>query len=978
MASPAWLPLEVSPSPAASQSPPSPTGGTPSTSKSSTATANDSMQESFQMKNPNGSSYVAPVPSFFQQPPSSSGIKSGAPVSSVVLQPPIPGSSSSAAPAFSYNISQTGFAFPSGQHLQSSMVILLIQVESDLEKLSHSWFHVTYLNVLAAVAPGSGNVSSASTISQSVSLLAHGPSSSAATTMAPNLVPTTSWVPTGLPFGIAPGTPRTPGTPGPPGMLQPAQISSNRAVASVAADSSSMVQRPGMPTGPVPLNSSIQPQIGASYPSLPALAGHPQGLWLQPPQMGGMPRQPVVPYSAAFPGPLPLMAHGMHLPSVPVPDPQPPGVTPVENSGSIPVSSTASSLQLVGPSGMHTLVHKSGDRTKVNDVGVQDRAAINEQLDAWTAHKTDTGVVYYYNALTGESTYAKPADFKGEPDKVSVQPIPVSIVAVKERYVSSWQIPNEVTELKKKPDGEVSKEHLMSVPNTSVVMEKGSTTISLSTPAINTGGRDAIALRSSGVQPSSSALDLIKKKLQDSGAPVVSSPVPAPSGMTGSESNGSKAVEATTKGQQSENSKDKLKDANGDGNFSDSSSDSEDADSGPTKEECIVQFKEMLKERGVAPFSKWEKELPKIVFDPRFKAIPSYSARRSLFEHYVKTRVEEERKEKRAAQKAAIEGFKQLLDEASEEIDHETDYQTFRKKWGNDPRFMALDRKDRENLLNERVLPLKRAAEEKAQAIRAAAASGFKSMLREKGDITVNSRWSRVKDSLRNDPRYKSVKHEDREVLFNEYLADLRATEEEAEREAKLKRQEQDKLKERERELRKRKEREEQEMERVRVKVRRKEAIASFQALLASWTESKTKLEKDPQGRAANPDLDSLEMEKLFREHIKMLHERCAREFKTLLAEVLTADAAAQETEDGKTVLNSWSTAKRLLKRDPRYNKMPRKDREALWRRHAEEMLRKQKSELERKEDKKIDAKSRSTIESGRFPSGLRGTHEWR
>lgn len=30
-------------------------------------------------------------------------------------------------------------------------------------------------------------------------------------------------------------------------------------------------------------------------------------------------------------------------------------------------------------------------------------------------------------------------------------------------------------------------------------------------------------------------------------------------------------------------------------------------------------LQEMLKERGVAPFSKWEKELPKIVFDPRFK-----------------------------------------------------------------------------------------------------------------------------------------------------------------------------------------------------------------------------------------------------------------------------------------------------------------------------------------------------------------------
>lgn len=41
----------------------------------------------------------------------------------------------------------------------------------------------------------------------------------------------------------------------------------------------------------------------------------------------------------------------------------------------------------------------------------------------------------------------------------------------------------------------------------------------------------------------------------------------------------------------------------------------------------------------------------------------------------------------------------------------------------------------------------------------------------------------------------------------------------------------------------------------------------------ASWTESKLKLEKDPQGRASNPDLDSTEMEKLFRDHIKMLHE---------------------------------------------------------------------------------------------------------
>ncbi|KAK9274753.1 hypothetical protein L1049_022005 [Liquidambar formosana] len=378
--------------------------------------------------------------------------------------------------------------------------------------------------------------------------------------------------------------------------------------------------------------------------------------------------------------------------------------------------------------------------------------------------------------------------------------------------LSSWQIPTEVTELKKKQDGDALKDHSLPVPSTNILTEKESVP-SLSAPAVNTGGRDATSLRPSVVPGSSSALDLIKKKLQDSGAPVTSSPVPASSGPGALELNGLRAGETTVRGQQSENSKDKIKDANGDGNMSDSSSDSEDADSGPTKEQCIIQFKEMLKERGVVPFSKWEKELPKIVFDPRFKAIPSHSARRSLFEHYVKTRAEEERKEKRAAQKAAIEGFKQLLEEASEDIDHNTDYQTFRKQWGNDPRFVALDRKDQELLLNERVLPLKRAAEEKTQAMRAAAASSFKSMLQDKGDITATTRWSRVKDSLRNDPRYKSVRHDDREVIFNEYVSELKAAEEEAMREAKAKREEQEKLKERERELRKRKKREEQEME---------------------------------------------------------------------------------------------------------------------------------------------------------------------
>ncbi|KAM1846586.1 hypothetical protein ACFX14_010981 [Malus domestica] len=982
MASPASLPQEVKPSVsvspaggASTQTAASPASSVgPTTSNSPCGSVNDSVQEPLQIKFGNAPTFAVPAPSFsYNVPPNanisfgtsqqsspSSAIKSNPPAPPMV-QAPVHGLSSSASPPFSYNIPKSGYSFPNNQQFQSGT------------------------NITPATAQETGNASLSSTSLHSGSLPAPTSSSTVNISSAPNAGPKASLVPTVPSFNMTPGMPGTPRTPGLPGIAHSVQISFNPTAPSAPIDSSSVALRPNMQAVPV-ASSAVHPHVGPPYPSLSAM-GAP---WLPSPQIGGLPRPPFLPYPAAFPGPFPLPVHVMPLSSVPLPDSQPPGVTPVGNTVANYLSSVGSRHQLAGSSGMQKELPHPG-------VGTDGRAVVNEQLDAWTAHKTETGVVYYYNALTGESTYDKPPGFREEPGKVSMQPTPVSTVNLtgtdwvlvttsdgKKFYhnsktkVSSWQIPDEVIELRNKQDSDVPKEHTISVPNNNLMIERGSAPVSLSAPAINTGGREAMPFKPSAVQGTSSALDLIKRKLQD---PVTSSPISAPS-----ESNGARGVESTPKGQQSENSEDKLKDTNGDGNLSDSSSDSEDADSGPTKEECIIQFKEMLKERGVAPFSKWEKELPKIVFDPRFKAIPSHEARRSLFEHYVKTRAEEERKEKRAAQKAAIEEFKQLLDETSENIDHNTDYQSFRKKWSNDPRFKALDRKDREHLLNERVLPLKRAAEEKAQAERAAAAAGFKSMLKEKGDITVSSRWSRVKDSLWNDPRNKNVRHEDREVLFNEYISGLKAVEEEAEREAKAKRDEQEKLRERERELRKRKEREEQETERVRLKVRRKEAVATFQALLvetikdpqASWTGSKPKLEKDPQRRAANPDLDPSDMDKLFREHVKMLNERCAYEFRTLLAEVLTAEAASQETEDGKTVLNSWSTAKRILKTDPRYDKTPRKEREVLWRRYSEEMLRKQKSAVGRKEDRKTDAKSRSSIDAGRNPYGSRGTHDRR
>ena len=96
-----------------------------------------------------------------------------------------------------------------------------------------------------------------------------------------------------------------------------------------------------------------------------------------------------------------------------------------------------------------------------------------------------------------------------------------------------------------------------------------------------------------------------------------------------------------------------------------------------------------------------------------------------------------------------------------------------------------------------------------------------------------------------------------------------------------------------------------------------------------------------------------------------------------MLSEVITAEAAEQE-KDGKTVLTSWSTAKRLLKADPRYTKMPRKDRESMWRRFVEEMQRRQKVALDQETEKHTESRKRSSVDSGKYLSGSRRTHERR
>lgn len=66
----------------------------------------------------------------------------------------------------------------------------------------------------------------------------------------------------------------------------------------------------------------------------------------------------------------------------------------------------------------------------------------------------------------------------------------------------------------------------------------------------------------------------------------------------------------------------------------------------------------------VSAFSTWEKELHKIVFDPRYLLLTS-KERKQVFEKYMKERAEEERQEKRNRMKQRKEDYRKLMEEAN-------------------------------------------------------------------------------------------------------------------------------------------------------------------------------------------------------------------------------------------------------------------------------------------------------------------------
>ncbi|XP_015109979.1 transcription elongation regulator 1 isoform X1 [Diachasma alloeum] len=393
----------------------------------------------------------------------------------------------------------------------------------------------------------------------------------------------------------------------------------------------------------------------------------------------------------------------------------------------------------------------------------------------------------------------------------------------------------------------------------------------------------------------------------------------------------------------------------------------------------IKSFRDMLAEKDVSAFSTWEKELHKIVFDPRYLLLTS-KERKQVFEKYVKERAEEERREKRNKMKERKDQFQKLLEEAN--LHGKSSFSDFAQKHGRDERFKNVEKmRERESLFNEYILEVRKREKEEKTAKREQVKKDFITMLREHKDIDRHSHWSDCKKRLEGDWRYRLVDSATtREDWFRDYvrlLKDERKREKERDKEKDHRHRDKDhhkserKDKERKEERKERKEKDKEKKRRSNNSTEEngKESKKEVEKESGEIEEAEDKLTKKENDNYENDEHSDSEedREKAKRERERRaeasLREREREVQRTLATHLRDRDKERQHHRHTEAVQHfsalladlvrngdlAWREAKRQLRKDHRWElaeSLDREEKERLFNEHIEQLGRKKRDKF--------------------------------
>ncbi|XP_015730972.1 transcription elongation regulator 1 isoform X4 [Coturnix japonica] len=549
-------------------------------------------------------------------------------------------------------------------------------------------------------------------------------------------------------------------------------------------------------------------------------------------------------------------------------------------------------------------------------------------VSEWTEYKTADGKTYYYNNRTLESTWEKPQELK-EKEKLEEK--------IKETIKEPTEEPLPMETEEEEPKEEPMKELIKEEPKEEEMTEEEkaaqkakpvATTPIPGTPwCVVWTGDERVFFYNPTTRLSmwDRPDDLIGRADVDK---IIQEP-PHKKGMEEGKKLIREEHESTEEANEDEPIKIKKRKKDDNKDIDSEKEAAMEAEIKAARERAIVplearmkQFKDMLLERGVSAFSTWEKELHKIVFDPRYLLL-NPKERKQVFDQYVKTRAEEERKEKKNKIMQAKEDFKKMMEESK--INPRTTFSEFAAKHAKDSRFKAIEKmKDREALFNEFITAARKKEKEDSKTRGEKIKMDFFELLANH-HLDSQSRWSKVKDKVETDPRYKAVdSSSQREDLFKQYIEKI-AKNLDSEKEKELERQAriEASLREREREVQKARSEQTKEIDREREQHKREEAIQNFKALLSdmvrssdvSWSDTRRTLRKDHRWESGSL-LEREEKEKLFNEHIEALTKKKREHFRQLLDETSAI-----------TLTSTWKEVKKIIKEDPRCIKFSSSDR---------------------------------------------------
>jgi hypothetical protein len=129
-------------------------------------------------------------------------------------------------------------------------------------------------------------------------------------------------------------------------------------------------------------------------------------------------------------------------------------------------------------------------------------------------------------------------------------------------------------------------------------------------------------------------------------------------------------------------------------------------------------FKELLKEKNIGLNAVYQKELPKIVYEERYKNLPQ-ELRKKVFDEYVKEYLPKQKQQTAIERKKNQEKLKNLLNEMIEKsiITLKTTMNEFKELMKDNDTYNCNTQMDRDFLFNESKLKIKRIEEESIEII---------------------------------------------------------------------------------------------------------------------------------------------------------------------------------------------------------------------------------------------------------------------